>query len=198
MADSPEEPAKPSPEERAKWLLQRLVECIDSLEQASEWEQQELKYWAEAITYYGGDIVKIPGSVPELADVVARFNRIVEGFPSRPGTQLRPVRIPGLDVPADPGGKPSGQRGLSIKGNDVTVDEITYRIDNDRAAFVRAVAGASGEWISGPNMGEAVGSNPSRTFQRIKKDHPKIAAWIESGGPRGFRLLSQPRQGKTG
>jgi hypothetical protein len=98
------------------------------------------------------------------------------------------------DVETPPGPK----SGLSISGNKVTVDGIIYHLDDGPAAFVRELVGAGvGFWISGPKMGPMVKPYPSRIRKQIEKDHPEIAAWIESSTFKGFRLLSQRQQDKT-
>lgn len=42
------------------------------------------------------------GPTPRLAGLVGRFNTVLASFPSRPGSQVRPLSVPGYDLVVPP------------------------------------------------------------------------------------------------
>jgi hypothetical protein len=78
------------------------------------------------------------------------------------------------------------ERGLSVEGDDVTVDGTTYCLPSDQAAFVKELVDAGpGNWVSGQMMGEAVQPRPDRVFKRLPKP---VTSKLESRDGVGYRI----------
>jgi hypothetical protein len=85
-----------------------------------------------------------------------------------------------------PPGPPKPELGLSVSGNDVTVDGVTYQLDDARAAFVKELVDAvPGVWVSGSEMGTMVQPRPDRVFAKLPEP---IRAKIGSETGKGYRI----------